>query len=79
MRLKQFKSGWRYYLESRPNSNFNLKNELIRFTKSGSQRDSKILILGEQGIGDQIIFSSLFAELNKNYYTNLTDMLKVLN
>jgi hypothetical protein len=63
--------GWKYYVESRPDSHFNLKKDITRLHKGLRKKDAKIIVLGEQGIGDQIIFGSLLSELSENY-SNLT-------
>ena len=70
---QKFSNGWSGYelrhggvAKTYKNLNIDLKN-----IWNGTTTEEKLIVHGEQGLGDQILFSSIFREL-KNYSNNIT-------
>ena len=71
--LGKFKEGWDFYdgrlgtedFIKRNSSLINVKNKLL--INSKISEDSKILILREQGLGDEILYGTMYDDLLKNY------------
>ena len=62
-----FKDGWKYYehggIRNNPPTRFNTPN----LYGSPSGFDKKLLIWGEQGLGDELLFSSILKDLENNF------------
>lgn len=65
---KRLKEGWEEYKWSHYSNNFNLtvKNNNIPYWKGESLKDKKIFVFGEQGIGDEVLFTWLYKNLIKD-------------
>jgi tetratricopeptide (TPR) repeat protein len=69
-----FDEGWDNYLSYIKNHIFFLKEFEKKERWNGISENKKILILFDQGLGDQIFFASLLTKLNlKNHYTCIVD------
>ena len=69
-----FDEGWDNYLSYIKNHIFFSKKFETRERWNGISENKKILILFDQGLGDQIFFASLLTKLNlKNHYTCIVD------
>jgi tetratricopeptide (TPR) repeat protein len=74
-----FREGWRHY-EARWSMTDN-NSPKLKTTKpawAGSESQNKVFIWSEQGIGDQILYSSMLHELNKFPQKNLISLDKKL-
>jgi tetratricopeptide (TPR) repeat protein len=68
--LQEFKNGWDLYDWRWKSDIFNstyLSSSKPKLTSFGSARNKKLLIWGEQGIGDQILYTSMLNELLNIY------------
>jgi len=66
MYKNNFEKAWDFFESRKYNSKFKQKKDLINITSVATQAtiiNKKILVLREQGIGEEILFSSMYKEL----------------
>lgn len=74
LQLNQFEKGWKNFEDRWESKKFDsprLKTRVPKWTRTSTAKD--ILVWSEQGVGDQILYSSLLPEV-RQYVTDLTVM-----
>ena len=70
---QRFREAWDFYEGRLKLDEFKLKNDQINIVKNklwdgkSIKKNSKILIIKEQGVGDEILYSSMYEEVLKKY------------